>query len=109
MDSQKDYTENLRVASFSAYHNSTDDDRFLLNLTGAIPDPISPEVTPHVKSTFFRSKKTEVGEIGVFGADKYFNMKIDYYQAPKALIDHRSQTMIKQDKPKLRAGTPCYF
>ncbi|KAI8543366.1 hypothetical protein RHMOL_Rhmol08G0211700 [Rhododendron molle] len=106
MGSQKDYAENLRVASFSAYINSTDDDSFMLKLTGAIPDPILPEVTPRLKSTFVGSKTTEEGEIGVFGADKYFNMKVDYYQTPKALIDHNSQAMIEQEKPKLRAATP---
>ncbi|XP_057514292.1 protein PHYTOCHROME KINASE SUBSTRATE 3-like [Actinidia eriantha] len=106
MDSQENY-ENLRVASFSAYLNSTDEN-FVLKLTGGIPDPtgvFSPEETPRPLTTFGRGKKEEEGEIGVFGADKYFNMKIDYETPDKAKHYRGVVDPLYHETPKVRFGT----
>ncbi|GFZ17552.1 phytochrome kinase substrate-like protein [Actinidia rufa] len=107
MDSQENY-ENLRVASFSAYLNSTNEN-IVLKVTGGIPDPtgiFSPEETPRPLTIFGRSKKSEEGEIGVFEADKYFNMKIDYETPNKAKHDRVVIDPLHHEKPKVRFGAP---
>ncbi|XP_057479361.1 protein PHYTOCHROME KINASE SUBSTRATE 3-like [Actinidia eriantha] len=107
MDSPENY-ENLRVASFSAYLNSTDEN-IVLKVTGGIPDPtgiFSPEETPRPLTIFGRSKKSEEGEIGVFEANKYFNMKIDYETPNKAKHDRVVIDPLHQEKPKVRFGAP---
>ncbi|CAL5362207.1 unnamed protein product [Camellia sinensis] len=105
MDSQ-DNTDNLRVASFSAYLNSTDEG-LMLKLTRAIqdaaPEIISPEVTPRPLSLRRSKINQEEGEIGVFGADKYFNMKMNCDDNPK-LIDNRVEVELCHRKPKLSSG-----
>ncbi|XAR50061.1 hypothetical protein NMG60_11004286 [Bertholletia excelsa] len=106
MDGQDNSMEDLRVASFAAYLKPTDGN-VVHKLTGGVPQPngiFSPEETP-LAVGLPRSKNHEESEIGVFGADKYFNMPIDY--------DTTSKAMKKEDPvqpyrvtPKLKAGTP---
>lgn len=60
---------NLRVDSFS-YLNTTNDHNFVFEVPGPIEDPTS--------AFTFSHEIPKDGEIGVFNADKYFNMKLEY-------------------------------
>ncbi|KAL6997324.1 hypothetical protein U1Q18_007449 [Sarracenia purpurea var. burkii] len=121
MDGQ-DNSDNLRVASFSAYLSSTDEN-FVLNLAGAIQNStdqsISPEETvetPRLPS-LTRLKSDQDGEIGVFDADSYFNTKLDY-ETPKPLdtggvkIKHGGAELCRHQRtePTVRSsGTPSVY
>lgn len=75
-----DGLDNLRVASFSAYLNPEDQESFALKLAAvvqeAVPAIMSPLETPRAVS-FRRPRSEKEGEIGIFGADKYFNVKME--------------------------------
>ncbi|KAI3463981.1 hypothetical protein Pfo_020644 [Paulownia fortunei] len=66
-DSQDSLT-NIRVDSFS--YLSTAGDNFVFEVPGPIEDPTA--------AFSFSHEIPKEGEIGVFGADKYFNMKMEY-------------------------------
>ena len=69
----------LRVASFSAYLNNPEEN-YGLKFGGSIQDSPSEVTSPeeaHVPPILGR-KRLKESEISVFGADKYFNMKLDY-------------------------------
>ncbi|XP_059642683.1 protein PHYTOCHROME KINASE SUBSTRATE 3-like [Cornus florida] len=109
----EDSINHLRVASFSAYLNTPEEKNFVLKLDGAImessPAIISPEETPRSSGR----SKTKEGEISIFGADKYFNMKMDYGTRGMTDNKERKQWQKKEDrddlhhlKPRFRTGTP---
>ncbi|KAH6781593.1 hypothetical protein C2S51_006886 [Perilla frutescens var. frutescens] len=66
---------NLRVDSFSSYLNAAaDHSNFIFQLPAPIQDPTS--------AFTFSHQIPKDAEIGVFGADKYFNMKLEYQTNP---------------------------
>ncbi|KAK6123326.1 hypothetical protein DH2020_042935 [Rehmannia glutinosa] len=70
----KDSLTNLRVDSFS-YLNTSGEKNFVFNIPGPIKDPNTP--------FNFSQENPKDGEISIFGADKYFNMKLEYNTAQK--------------------------
>uniref|UniRef100_A0A5B6YH24 Protein PHYTOCHROME KINASE SUBSTRATE 3 n=1 Tax=Davidia involucrata TaxID=16924 RepID=A0A5B6YH24_DAVIN len=113
MDSE-DNINHLRVASFSAYLN-TAEENFVLKIDKMIqespPAIFSAEETP-CPITIGRIK-TKESEISVFGADRYFNMKINYENPGLADNTTRKHGHKKEDladqhrlKPNFRHGTP---
>lgn len=68
--------KNLRVDSFNSYLNTAPDaHNFVFEVPGPIQDPTS--------AFTFSHQIPKDGEIGVFGADKYFNMKLEYQTGTK--------------------------
>ncbi|KAL7153300.1 hypothetical protein ABFS83_04G158500 [Erythranthe nasuta] len=75
--SQLDHTasNNLRTDSFSYRNTSAADNKnFVFENPGPVKDPTS--------SFAFSQPNNKDGEIGVFGADRYFNMKLEYKTEP---------------------------
>ncbi|KAK6123038.1 hypothetical protein DH2020_043220 [Rehmannia glutinosa] len=71
----RDSLTNLRVDSFS-YLNTSGEKNFVFNIPGPIKD--------HPNTPFNFSQENPIdGEISIFGADKYFNMKLEYNAAQK--------------------------
>ncbi|KAM7471403.1 hypothetical protein LguiA_009586 [Lonicera macranthoides] len=83
---------NLRVDSFSCYLDKSVEESFVLKLMG-------PEETPCPISLLGRTKNNE-GELSIFGADKYFNMKMDY--ASRIKYEGKKEEL----KPNYKHGTP---
>uniref|UniRef100_A0A5B6YG12 Uncharacterized protein n=1 Tax=Davidia involucrata TaxID=16924 RepID=A0A5B6YG12_DAVIN len=110
----EDNISHLRVASFSAYLN-TAEDNFVVKLAEAIQD--SPPAIISAEETLcpitIGRIKTKEGEINVFEAEKYFNMKMDYENPGLSDNATRKNRHKKEDqpdlhclKPKFRSGTP---
>lgn len=91
----QDHT-NLRVDSFS-YLNTTNDHNFVFEVPGPIQDPTS-------AFTFSNQIPKDGGEIGVFNADKYFNMKLEYkteQNSSKSVFKNQEPGDIKPSTPSL--------
>ncbi|TMW88325.1 hypothetical protein EJD97_018707 [Solanum chilense] len=78
----KDNLANLRMESFSSYLK-TGEDNFAFKASGApVRDPTIAFVFPQQplfhSATQLEQIKSKDGEISIFGADKYFNMQLDY-------------------------------
>ncbi|KAK6153401.1 hypothetical protein DH2020_013040 [Rehmannia glutinosa] len=73
--SSQDSLTNLRVDSFSYLNTTTGDNNFVFEIPGPIQDPTS--------AFTFSQEIPKDSEIGVFGADKYFNMKLEYHHHQK--------------------------
>ncbi|KAA8542419.1 hypothetical protein F0562_023445 [Nyssa sinensis] len=104
----------LRVASFSAYLNTAEDNcvvKLAATIQDSSPAIISAEET--LCPITVGRIKTKEGEINVFEADKYFNVKMDY-ENPGLADNARKHGNKKEDqadlhphlKPKFRHGTP---
>ena len=77
MNSEYNFT-NLRVASFSSYLNTTEDN-FVFKIPGVVHDPTAIISSQGTSCPLGLGRtKTKEGEISIFGADKYFNMKMEY-------------------------------
>lgn len=91
----KDDLANLRVESFSSYLK-TGEDNFAFKASGApVRDPTIGFVFPPQHS-FHNAKqlehsKSKDGEISIFGADKYFNMQLDYGAVSPAGVKYRGR------------------
>lgn len=82
LNGTKDNLANLRMESFSSYLK-TGEDNFAFKASGApVRDPTIAFVFPQQPSfhsaTQLEQIKSKDGEISIFGADKYFNMQLDY-------------------------------
>lgn len=99
---------NLRVASFSCYLSSKDENS-MFNISGGIPyssSPVmSPEETPRLVN-LGRSKKNEP-EFSVFAADKYFNdTRKEHSNASKYEPEKEKGVDIHLLQQKIRPKTP---
>ncbi|KAK4362220.1 hypothetical protein RND71_017461 [Anisodus tanguticus] len=110
----KDNLANLRVESFSSDLKTEED--FAIKASGApVQDPTIAFVFPQ-QASFHKAKqleqsKSKDGEISIFGADKYFNMQLDYCAASPAGEKYRGrQNEGTVDLPHLKhniqSGTP---
>lgn len=102
-----DMDSNLRVASFSCYLSSKDENP-MLNIAGGIPyssSPVtSPEETPR-QINLGRSKNNEP-EFSVFAADKYFNTRKEHSNASKYEPEKEKGVDIHLLQQKIRPKTP---
>lgn len=94
-DSQDSLT-NLRVDSFS--YLNTAGDNFVFEVPGPIQDPTS--------AFSFSHEIPKDGEIGVFGADKYFNMKLEYQTEVKHKYKNEGPANLPQVTSNIRPKTP---
>lgn len=98
---------NLRVASFSCYLSSKDENS-MLNIAGGIPyssSPVmSPEETPRLINSG-RSKNNEP-EFSVFAADKYFNTSKEHSNASQYELEKEKGADIHLLQQKIRPKTP---
>ncbi|KAJ8563215.1 hypothetical protein K7X08_031667 [Anisodus acutangulus] len=113
----QDNLANLRVESFSFYLK-TEEHNFAFKTSGAAPvkDPTTAFVFPQQASVGTqkhqeRTKSKDDGELSIFGADKYFNMKLDYGAVPTTGVKHGGQTNKRMEdlphvRPSSRTGTP---
>lgn len=98
----------LRDASFSSYLNSSEE-AFVRKLAQT-----SPVMSSKEKEDYLTRKKEEDGEIGVFGAEKYFNgVMDDSPRVPKLsrksnrfVKDRKQMEVVIPVKPNIRSGTP---
>uniref|UniRef100_A0A5B6YJU2 Phytochrome kinase substrate 1 n=1 Tax=Davidia involucrata TaxID=16924 RepID=A0A5B6YJU2_DAVIN len=89
----------LRDASFSSYLKNAEE-TFVLKLAESSP------------AHYLGKKKFEDGEIGVFGAEKYFNGGTDEESpriANKGAIRHQYEEDDHPVKPKIQPGTPSVY
>ncbi|KAK4374564.1 hypothetical protein RND71_005241 [Anisodus tanguticus] len=113
----EDNLANLRVESFSSYLK-TEEDNFAFKTSGAAPvkDPTFAFVFPQQASVGTekhqeRTKSKDDGELSIFGADKYFSMKLDYGAVLTTGVKHGGQTNKRMEdlphvRPSSRTGTP---
>lgn len=114
MEGENNYTD-LRIASFSVYLNSAQES-FVQKLGESArfsspPIPLSEE--DHIPKGLGKVKARE-GEIGIFGAEKYFNMDIDEDSAPTLADDYTKKFGYKKESHldpypsslKTKSGTP---
>ncbi|KAH0762794.1 hypothetical protein KY290_018867 [Solanum tuberosum] len=90
LNSTRDNLANLRVESFSSYLK-TGEDNFAFKASGApVRDPtisfVFPQQPPFHNAKQLEQIKSKDGEISIFGADKYFNMQLDYGAASPAEV-----------------------
>ncbi|KAF3648370.1 putative methyltransferase PMT2-like [Capsicum annuum] len=116
-NSTKDNLANLRVESFSSYLK-TGEDNFALKASGApVRDPtiafVFPQQPSYRNANQLEQSKSKDGEISIFGADKYFNMQLEYGAASSpAGVKYRGRRLNEGtvDLPHLkndsRSGTP---
>ncbi|CBI15237.3 unnamed protein product, partial [Vitis vinifera] len=105
----------LRDASFSAYL-STAEENFAVKLAESIQSPYLPLTSTQEAAypvNLGRTMSVEEGELRVFGAEKYFNMKMDDGRRRLTTSSSLTHRQIKEDradlhctKPKIRPGTP---
>lgn len=114
-NSTKDNLTNLHVESFSSYLK-TGEDNFAFKASGApVRDPTIAFVFPQ-QASFHNAKQLEPsksndGEISIFGADKYFNMQLDYGAASPAGVKYRGRLNegtvdLPHPKHNSQSGTP---
>lgn len=98
---------NLRVASFSCYLNSKEEN-FVLKLAAGIPDSSSPVMSPEETPRLInlgRSRKNEP-EFSVFAADRYFNTNPEYSNASKYEHEKEKSVDLHLLQQKIRPRTP---
>ncbi|KAA8529433.1 hypothetical protein F0562_033768 [Nyssa sinensis] len=107
-------TKHLHDASISSYLNNAEE-TFVVKLAESSPALSSLITTPNEHLCLGR-KKFEDGEIGVFGAEKYFNGGTDEEKpriANKGAIKHQYKKDDPVDtgpvKPKTQPGTPSAY
>ncbi|KAF5183518.1 Phytochrome kinase substrate 1-like [Thalictrum thalictroides] len=104
----------LRDASFSSYLSSNEE-TFVLKLTESIVKPSGNINTP--QKTMYQAslgkKKSEYGEIGIFGAEKYFNGAMDEEETKIVNRNEKKHQTVKDGrvgmhgtKPRTKLGTP---
>ncbi|CAN4099369.1 unnamed protein product [Withania somnifera] len=112
----QDNLANLRVESFSSYLK-TEEENFTFKTSGSDPvqDPTSAFAFPQQASvgTQKHQERTKLkdGELSIFGADKYFNKKLEYGSVPTTGVKNSGQTNkgmvdLPHLKPSPRTGTP---
>ncbi|CAN4100421.1 unnamed protein product [Withania somnifera] len=107
----RDNLANIRVESFSSYLK-TEEDNFAFKTSGASPiqNPTTAFVFPQqaLVGTQKHQERTNPkdGELSIFGADKYFNKKLEYSAVPTTGVKYGSQTNKGMaDLPHLKSGS----
>lgn len=97
LNNTQDNLANLRVESFSSYRK-TEEDNFAFKTSGADPvqDPTIAFVFPQQASVGTQKHqertKSKDRELSIFGADKYFNKKLEYGAVPTTGVKYGGQT-----------------
>ncbi|XP_055830500.1 protein PHYTOCHROME KINASE SUBSTRATE 3-like [Solanum dulcamara] len=115
----QDNLANLRVESFSSYLKN-EEDNFAFKTSGAAPvqDPtiafVFPQRTLVGTQKHQERTKLEDGELSIFGADKYFNKKLEYGAVPTTKVKYGGQTNkgmvdLPHMKSSSRTGTPSIY
>lgn len=106
--SQDNIPSNQRfVASFSPHHLNDAQENFVFTVKAPVHDLNGELFLPRISPTHVeRINSTNNGEIGVFGADKYFNMRLDC--AARIKPENRNEVPVDVPvvKSNLRPGTP---
>ncbi|XP_009595708.1 protein PHYTOCHROME KINASE SUBSTRATE 3-like [Nicotiana tomentosiformis] len=105
--SNQDNLANLRVESFSSCLKTKEENFAFTNSAAPVQDPTIAFVFPQQVKQLERNKSKD-GEISIFGADKYFNMDLDYGAAhlpPAGVMKYRGIDPPNL-KPNVRSGTP---
>ncbi|KAM3374703.1 protein PHYTOCHROME KINASE SUBSTRATE 3 [Capsicum galapagoense] len=111
-----DNLAHLRVESFSSYLK-TEEDNFAFKTSGAAPvqDPtiafVFPQQTLVGTQKHQERAKSKDGELSIFGADKYFDKKMEYGAVPTTGVKYGGQTNkgmvdVPHLKPSSRTGAP---
>ncbi|XP_009782778.1 protein PHYTOCHROME KINASE SUBSTRATE 3-like [Nicotiana tabacum] len=115
-DNTRDNLANLRVDSFSSYLKAEEENNFAFKTTGppvqdstiafVFPQQASLGTPKHQERT-----KSKDGELNIFGADKYFSMKLDYGAVPTTGVKYGGQMNkgmvdLPHLKPSFQTGTP---
>lgn len=116
-NSTRDNLANLRVDSFSSYLKAEEDNNFAFKTIGPpVQDATIAFVFPQQASVtvgtpkYQERTKSKDGELNIFGADKYFNMKLDYGAVPTTVVKYGGQMNkgmvdLPYLKPSCRTGT----
>jgi hypothetical protein len=110
-----DNRTNPTNAAFSSYLSTAGESG--LKVARLVQHPPSAITTSQTtpSSISLERAKAEQGEISVFGAERYFNMKLDDHGSPRSIDSHASHHGLNKDhcvdrlqysKPKSRPGTP---
>ncbi|OIT05010.1 PREDICTED: protein PHYTOCHROME KINASE SUBSTRATE 3-like [Nicotiana attenuata] len=106
LNSNQDNLANLRMESFS-YLKTKEENFAFKNSAAPVQDPTIAFVFPQQVKQLERNKSKD-GEISIFGADKYFNMDLDYGAAPlppDGVMKYKT-TDPPNLKPNVQSGTP---
>ncbi|KAG5094382.1 hypothetical protein JHK84_049970 [Glycine max] len=107
-NSENNINNNLFDATFSPYLNGNNEGTIIVGKLGEPSQKLKPFKSPLQKL----EKKEENGEIGVFGAEKYFNVEVETPRSvncittPKYLHHRDEQMAIATRKNTLPYGTP---
>ncbi|KAL4633698.1 hypothetical protein ACB092_04G141400 [Castanea dentata] len=115
MDADNNSKSLSSTAAFSSKH-STDGDSCVLKLAKLVQHP-PPPITSSQTTPFpvcLGRNKSEEGEISVFGAERYFNMKLESGSLRTIVDSQANKHGLKKDnrndlhyrRPKSRPGTP---
>ncbi|KAL3513191.1 hypothetical protein ACH5RR_025908 [Cinchona calisaya] len=108
LNSQTNLSNHRVAALFSPHHLNDAQENSMFTVKSPFNQDINTALLnlPRTSPTHFGRINSTNGEIGVFGADKYFNMRLEYGTRTKHENRNEELVGVYGPKPKLRPGTP---